>query len=103
MRSSLREVAGVFGVVLLLGRSRLSRSILATARLGLIAFVPLLGLAVLPLQVAAWLLRGFVFQYLALAALGAYLTHYRHYAARHPATGSVPSRTSEPLPGKRLA
>jgi hypothetical protein len=34
---------------------------------------------VLPLQVAAWLLRGFVFQYLALTALGAYLTQYRHY------------------------
>ena len=45
--------------------------------------IPLLGLAVLPLQIAAWLVRGFVFQYLALAALGAYLTHYRHYAARH--------------------
>ena len=55
-------------------------SILATA--GLRAdrrSIPLVGLAVLPLQVAAWLLRGFVFQYLALAALGAYLTHYRHY------------------------
>ena len=33
-------------------------SILATAGLGLIAFVPLAGLAVVPLQFAAWLLRG---------------------------------------------
>ena len=41
-------------------------SILATAGLGLIAFVPLVGLAVLPLQLAAWLMRGFVFEYLAL-------------------------------------
>ena len=54
-------------------------SILATAGLGLIAFVPLVGLAMVPLQVAAWLLRGFVFEYLALTALGAYLTQYRHY------------------------
>ena len=54
-------------------------SILATAGLGLIAFVPFVGLAMVPLQVAAWLLRGFVFEYLALTALGAYLTHYRYY------------------------
>ena len=33
----------------------------------------------MPLQIAAWLLRGIVFQYLALTALGAYLTQYRHY------------------------
>ena len=35
----------------------------------------------MPLQIAAWLVRGFVFQYLALTALGAYLTQYRHYLA----------------------
>ena len=39
----------------------------------------LFGLAVLPLQLAAWLIRGIVFEYLALAALGAYLSHYRWY------------------------
>jgi hypothetical protein len=33
----------------------------------------------MPLQIAAWLMRGIVFQYLALTALGAYLTQYRHY------------------------
>ena len=79
VRASLREVAAIFGVVLLLAVLATVASILATAGLGLIAFVPLAGLAVLPLQVAAWLLRGFVFQYLALTALGAYLTQYRHY------------------------
>jgi hypothetical protein len=79
LRGSLREVAAIFGVVLLLAVLATVASILATAGLGLIAFVPLAGLAVLPLQVAAWLLRGFVFQYLALTALGAYLTQYRHY------------------------
>ncbi len=79
LRASLREVAAIFGVVLLLAVLATVASILATAGLGLIAFIPLVGLAVLPLQVAAWLLRGFVFQYLALTALGAYLTQYRHY------------------------
>jgi hypothetical protein len=75
----LREVAGVFGVVLVVVVLATAASILATAGLGLIAFVPLVGLAVLPLQFAAWLVRGIVFEYLALAALGAYLSHYRWY------------------------
>lgn len=83
LKGSLREIAGIFGVVLLLVVLATVASILATAGLGLISFVPLAGLAVLPLQVAAWLLRGFVFQYLALTALGAYLTHYRYYQRRH--------------------
>ena len=65
-------------------------SILATAGLGLIAFVPLVGLAVLPLQLAAWLLRGIVFEYLALAALGAYLSHYRWYHRLRLRARSVP-------------
>jgi hypothetical protein len=58
--------------------------------------------AVVPLQVAAWLLRGFVFQYLALTALGAYLTHYRHYLrglAAAPAGDTSPAD----FPGQRLA
>lgn len=75
----LREVAAVFGVVLVVVVVATAASILATAGLGLIAFVPLVGLAVLPLQFAAWLIRGIVFEYLALAALGAYLSHYRWY------------------------
>ena len=89
LRGSLREVAAIFGVVLLLAVLATVASILATAGLGLIAFVPLAGLAVLPLQVAAWLLRGFVFQYLALTALGAYLTQYRHYL--NPRGGNAPA------------
>jgi hypothetical protein len=82
VRGSLREVAGIFGVVLLLVGLATIASILATAGLGLIAFVPLAGLAVVPLQFAAWLLRGIVFEYLALTALTAYLTQYRHYACK---------------------
>ena len=80
----LREVAAVFGVVLIGAVIATAASILATAGLGLIAFVPLVGLAVLPLQLAAWLVRGIVFEYLALAALGAYLSHYRWYHVSAP-------------------
>jgi hypothetical protein len=80
IRRALREIAAIFGVVLLLVGVATVSSILATAGLGLIAFVPFAGLAVVPLQFAAWLLRGFVFQYLALTALGGYLAQYRLFA-----------------------
>jgi hypothetical protein len=102
LRACLREVAGIFGIVLLLVVLATVASILATAGLGLIAFVPLAGLAVVPLQVAAWLLRGFVFQYLALTALGAYLTHYRHYL-RGLATAPAGDSSPADFPGQRLA
>ena len=52
-------------------------SALAWSGVGLIAFVPLVGLAVFPLQMAALLLRGLLFEYISLTALGAYLTLYR--------------------------
>ncbi len=79
VKASLRELAGIFGVVLLIVVLALIGSVLAAGGLSLIGFVPVVGLAVMPLQIAAWLLRGFVFQYLALGALGAYLTQYRYY------------------------
>lgn len=83
IRGSLREVAGVLGVVLLLVLITFFASFVATAGLGLVAVIPFVGLAMVPLQVAAWLLRGVVFEYLALTALGAYLTQYRYYLESH--------------------
>jgi hypothetical protein len=104
VRGSLREIAGIFGVVLLLATIATIISIVATAGFGLINLIPILGLAVLPLQVAAWLVRGFMFQYLALTALCAYLTHYRHYVGRlrPPAAGRV-VEVPNPLPDTRPA
>lgn len=99
VRASLREIAGIFGVVLLLAVIATIASIVATAGFGLINLVPVLGLAVLPLQMAAWLVRGFVFQYLALTALCAYLTQYRHYT--RPAARL--ELLDEPPAGKRSA
>ncbi len=74
-----RQVAGIFGVVLLLFLMAAAASLLATAGLGLIAFVPLAGFAVLPLQLAAWLLRGLLLQFLGLTAFTAYLAQYQRY------------------------
>lgn len=72
-----REVGIVFGVVSTLVALGTAASFLATAALGLIAFVPFVGLAALPLQVGAWMVRGLVFQFLGLTALVAYLRLYR--------------------------
>lgn len=74
-----RQVAGIFGIVLLLILMAAAASLLATAGLGLIAFVPVAGVAVLPLQLAAWLLRGLLFQFLGLTAFTAYLAQYQRY------------------------
>jgi len=82
IRAELRELFVVFLVVAGLAAAATLASALAWSGVGLIAFVPLVGLAVFPLQIAALLLRGFVFEYLGLTALGAYLTLYQGYAAR---------------------
>jgi hypothetical protein len=77
VRRERRPVAAVFLVVLALVVFATGASLLATAGLGLIAFVPLLGLTVLPLQLVAWVFRSLVFQYIGLASIGAYLKLYR--------------------------
>lgn len=75
-----RQVAGVFGVVLMLVLLASAASLLATAGLALVAWVPFVGLAVVPLQLAAWLVRGVVFHYMELGAWSAYQGQYRRYA-----------------------
>jgi hypothetical protein len=82
IRAELRELAGVFVVVVALAAAATLASALAWSGVGLIAFVPLVGLAVIPLQLAALLVRGLVFEFLGLTALGAYVTLYQGYAAR---------------------
>jgi membrane protein implicated in regulation of membrane protease activity len=56
-------------------------SLLAIGALGLISFVPFLGLAALPVQLLAWLFRSLVFQYLALTGVATYLTLYRRHGS----------------------
>ena len=82
IRAEFRELAGVFAIVVVLVVAATFASALAWSGFGLIAFVPLVGLAVFPLQLAALLLRGLAFEYLGLTALGAYLTLYLGHASR---------------------
>ena len=75
-----RQVLGIFGVMSMVLALVTAASVFATAGLTLIAWVPFAGLILLPLQAAAWLIRGLVFQYLGLLTLSAYQTQYRRRA-----------------------
>jgi len=74
------KVTRVFFVTVLLLILATVLSIAATWGFYLIAYVPIAGVIVLPLQLGAWLLRALVFQYLGLTALCAYLSLYRAFA-----------------------
>ena len=64
------RLASVFLVVLGLVVGATLASALAWSGVGLIAFVPLVGLAVVPLQLAALMLRGLAFEYIGLDGAG---------------------------------
>jgi hypothetical protein len=81
VRAEFRELAGMFGVILIVIVAATFASALAWSGVGLIAFVPLVGLAVFPLQIAALVVRGLVFEYIGLGALTAYATLYHRYLA----------------------
>jgi hypothetical protein len=92
LRRRTRAVGGVFLVVLGLVVLASGASVLATGALWLVGFVPFFGLTVLPLQLVAWVLRGLVFQFIALASVGAYLKIHRTESAQavvQPANGSA--------------
>jgi hypothetical protein len=85
VRADRKMVGGVFLVILAMVVLATGASFVATASLGVITFVPFLGpflgLAVLPLQILAWVMHEIVFQYIGLAAVGAYVKLYREFSA----------------------
>jgi hypothetical protein len=95
IRAEFREVAAVFGVVVALVIAAVAASALLWSGLGLIAFVPLVGFVVIPLQLAAWLVRGLAFEYLGVTALGAYVTLYVDHASRRAGARPLPVRVLE--------
>ena len=79
-----RQVLGIFGAMAVLLLVATLASIVATAGVTVVAWAPLAGLIVLPLQLAFWIVRGLFFQYAGLATLSAYQTQYRRFAALKP-------------------
>jgi hypothetical protein len=70
-------VVRVCALVLAIIAAATIASLLATAALGFVAFVPFFWLAVLPLQLGAWVVRALVQQFISLGAVAAYASVYR--------------------------
>jgi hypothetical protein len=93
IRGEFSRLSRVFGFTVLLLLLATLLSVAATWGFYLIAYVPVAGVIVLPLQLVAWLLRNLVFQYVGLTALSAYLSLYRGFAREGaPAAGVLSSR-----------
>ena len=80
-----KELGQILAAILALMLMATGASILATTQLGLISFVPFVGLAALPLQVLAWLVRGVVFQFVGLTGVATYVR--MHFALRSAPVG----------------
>jgi hypothetical protein len=92
-----RQVVGIFAVVTCLFALTLAASLLVAAGLTLVAWVPVVGLIVVPLQAAAWLIRGLIFQFMSLTALAAYQAQYHRLSDSVPPdidSGSLEPRQS---------
>jgi hypothetical protein len=74
-----RQVIGIFSVISGVEIVAGATAVLAAAGLTPMAYLPLLGFVVLPLQAALWLVRGLVFESLKLASVSAYQTQYRRF------------------------
>jgi hypothetical protein len=85
LRRRAKELGQILAAILALMLMATGASILATTQLGLISFVPFIGLAALPLQVLAWLVRGVVFQFVGLTGVATYVR--MHFALRSAPVG----------------
>jgi hypothetical protein len=84
-----RQVIGVFAVIGGIEILAAVMALIAAAALAPIAYLPIVGLLVLPLQAALWLLRALVFESLSLAAVAAYQTQYRRFGVSRRGTPPV--------------
>jgi hypothetical protein len=87
LRRDFARLSRVFGFTVFLLLVATLLSVAATWGFYLIAYVPVAGVIVLPLQLGAWLLRNLVFQYVGVTALAAYVSLYRGSSN----DGSVPA------------
>jgi hypothetical protein len=74
-----RQVIGVFAVIGGIELVAAAVALLVAAALAPIGYVPFIGLLVVPLQAAIWLVRALVFEALSLASVAAYQTQYRRF------------------------
>jgi len=94
-----RQVVGIFSVIGGVMILATVASVLAAAGLAAVAWVPLFGLVVVPLQAGAWIARGLAFQYLSLSTLAAYQTQYRRFSDGRWGTSETPTEFVTPVRG----
>jgi hypothetical protein len=94
-------VGRVCGFVLAIIAGATIASLLATAALGFVGFVPFFWFAVVPLQLVAWVLRGLVFQYITIGAVGTYASIYRLPGPETRSATHQPLATAAPVAGAR--
>lgn len=90
LRAMGGRVAAVFFVVVLMALVATVLFFVLAAGVGLIAFVPVVGLVAFPLQAGTWFVRGLVFQWLGLTALCAYMRVYRTFRSGESFPASAP-------------
>jgi hypothetical protein len=76
-----RQVIGIVSVIAGVEIVASSVAVLAAAGLAPVAYLPVVSLAVLPLQVAFWIVRGLVFELASLSSVAACQTQYRRFSS----------------------
>jgi len=79
-----RQVFGILCVLAAVVVLATVAAVLAAAGLTIVPWLRYAGLAVVPLQAAAWVLRQVLFEFMALSALAAYQTQYRRFETDAP-------------------
>jgi len=82
-RFVIEDARHVVGIFLVIGGVQLLAvvgSLLAATGLALVGYLPFVSLIFVPLQAAAWVLRGLFFESLGLSALAACQTQYRRFS-----------------------
>ncbi len=90
-----RQVMGVFAVIGGIELAAAALALLVAAALTPIAYLPFVGLLVVPLQAAIWLVRALVFEALSLSSVAAYQTQYRRFGQSRWGAGAEVSVASE--------
>ena len=103
VRRDALVVARICVAALILSTLAFVVTLVAAAAFGFVSFVPVVGVAVLPLQAAVWVVRGLMLPFIELAALAAYSAAYRRPAGWPPPAdpASPASRAAVPGPAPR--
>jgi hypothetical protein len=85
-----RHVVLVCAVMSLGSATAMAIGLMVTASLALVAWVPVVGLIVVPLEAAAWAARGLILQTMSLSTMAAYARRYRQAREGSAAVGATP-------------